>query len=268
VLIDAALSEKHVLAEKPLAATPQQGVEVLRACSESPAVIAIAENIRYRADLQKARELLQAGEIGEVFAFQMTVYFDLDGEVREVWTGRQWRRDAAFPGGFVLDAGVHPVAYLRDLLGDICELDARLLNRHPVVGGYDTMLMQLKLASGVIGQLFACYTAKVTQEIPLEWMVFGAKGSLRYSAGKLLLSRGSGAPETAFNFEPNDRGYPGQWRNFCRAIRGEEPVVSTPEKAYGDLLVIDAAMRSCRSSARVLLENETVLARSVSGLAP
>jgi predicted dehydrogenase len=260
VLIDAVLSEKHVLAEKPLAATPQQGVEVLRACSESAAVIAVGENVRYRKDLEKARELLGAGEIGEVFAFQMHVYFDLDAETRQVWTGRQWRRDAHFPGGFVLDAGVHPVAYLRDLLGDVCEVDARLLNRHPVVGGYDTLLMQLKLASGAVGQLFACYTAKVTNEVPLEWTLFGSKGSLRLHRDRLLLWRGNGGPETTFSFDSDDRGYGAQWRNFCRAIRGEEPVLSTPEKAYDDLLVIDAAMRSAQCCRRVVLGNEIALA--------
>lgn len=250
VLIDSVLCKKHVIAEKPLAATPQDGVEVLRACSESSAVIAIAENVRYRSDLAKGRELVQAGEIGSVFAFQMQVYFDLDAETRQVWTTRKWRRDAYFPGGFVLDAGVHPVAYLRDLLGEISELDALLLNRHPVVGGYDTLLMQLTLANGAIGQLFACYTARVTREVPLEWILFGSRGSLQLSGSRLLLSKGNRDRETAFSFDPDDRGYAAQWRNFYGAIRGNEPLLSTPEKAYGDLLVIDAAMHSARRKKR------------------
>jgi len=116
VLIDAMRSGKHVLAEKPLAATPEQGLAVL----DTPApnsVVAIAENFRYRRDLAKAREILAQGLIGEVFAFQLSVKFHLDAEVRRGWTERPWRRDPKYPGGFLLDAGVHPVSFLRDLLG-------------------------------------------------------------------------------------------------------------------------------------------------------
>jgi len=79
VLIDAMRSGKHVLAEKPLAATPEQGLAVL----DTPApnsVVAIAENFRYRRDLAKAREILAQGLIGEVFAFQLSVKFHLDAE--------------------------------------------------------------------------------------------------------------------------------------------------------------------------------------------
>ena len=44
-----------------------------------------------------------------------------------------------------------------------------------------------------------------------------------------------------------DRGYPAQWRNFCSAIAGKESIIATPEKAYDDLVVIDAALRSAKS---------------------
>jgi hypothetical protein len=37
---------------------------------------------------------------------------------------------------------------------------AQVLDRHPLIGGPDSLLMQWKLQNNVVGQYFACYTAK------------------------------------------------------------------------------------------------------------
>lgn len=75
VLIDAVNAGKHVLAEKPIAATRREALRVLKTCSKSNRVVAIAENFRFRGDLRRARELLQEWAIGDVFAFQLQVCF-------------------------------------------------------------------------------------------------------------------------------------------------------------------------------------------------
>jgi predicted dehydrogenase len=163
----------------------------------------------------------------------------------------------------VLDASIHAVAYLRDLLGDVAELDARVLDRHPIVGGPDSLLMQTKMVSGAVGQFFACYTAKVHRETFLGLTVFGSQGSLHLTPGRLAWTTGGGASETLYRFDAADRGYRAQWRNFCRAVRGKEKIISTPENAYGDLMVIDAALRSARSGQRMILPNQPVAAAQV-----
>lgn len=255
VLIDSVRAGKHVIAEKPIAATPAEGLEVLRACSETPKVVLIAENYRYRQDLLKAREILMSGAIGALFAFQLNVRFDLDAEVRRIWTERPWRRDATHPGGFVLDAGVHPVSFLRDLVGEITEVFAQTLNRHPDITGPDSLIMQMKLDNDAAGQYFACYTAKGKRETLLDLTVFGSRGTLEIRPGRVEWSRDR-EMVGSFKVPKADRGYPRQWRNFCNAIQSGEAVVSTPEKTFGDLLVIDAALRSAREQKPVKLTSK------------
>ena len=53
--VDAVRAVKHVVAEKPLAATLQQGRRVLQTDSESQVLVCVAENFRYR------RPIVQAG---------------------------------------------------------------------------------------------------------------------------------------------------------------------------------------------------------------
>ena len=244
---------KHVIAEKPLAATPQEGRRVLKECYKSKCVVVVGENFRYREDLIKAKDLIAAGAIGAPITFQVNVKFDLESKARTVWVTRPWRKNPRHPGGFILDAGVHPVSGLRDLLGEISEVYAHVFKRGRVVKGPDNLLMQLKLKSGVVGQCFFSYTVREEEEVPLELTVYGERGTIRVTSGKLMWVRHTGRAARVYSFPKYDRGSPGQWMNFFAAIRGEEAVASTAEDAYRDLTVIDAALRSSQSGRKVHL---------------
>jgi predicted dehydrogenase len=251
VLIDAVRAGKHVMAEKPICATPREGRRVLSECGKAKRVVAVGENFRYRRDILKAKQLIAAGKIGEIFTFQLNVKYDLDSEARRVWITRGWRKNPRHPGGFLLDAGVHPVAALREILGEVTELCASVAGRSRILQGADSLLMQLKLSSGAVGQCFFCYTAKEEKEIGLDFTVYGTKGAVRITDGAVTLTRGAGIPPRVYKDRQFDRGYPAQWRNFCSAIAGNESIIATPEKAYGDLVVIDAALRSAKSGRNV-----------------
>ena len=252
VLGDAVRAGKHVLAEKPIAATPQEARGVLKECSKQRSIVVIGENYRYRSDLIKARQLIGDGKIGEVFAFQIDVKFDLGAKARRVWVSRGWRKNPRHAGGFLLDAGVHPVAALRDVLGEVAELCAYVCDVGPVLRGPDSLLLQLKLTSGAIGHCFFCYTAKQEKEYGLDFVVYGTRGSVRVDEdGKVAWARSVGAAPRIYESPHFDKGYERQWRNFCAAIRGKEAVISTAESAYRDIEVIDAAFRSAGSGRKI-----------------
>jgi len=253
VLIDAIRSGKHVLAEKPIAATPREARRVLKEHSKQRSVVMVGENFRYRRDLIKARQVIAGGKIGEVSSFQVDVKFDLDAKARRIWISRGWRKNPRHPGGFLLDAGVHPVAALRDLLGEVSELHAYVSDVSSVLKGPDNLLMQLKLTNGVIGHCFFCYTAKQQFESGLDFVVYGTLGSVRVGNGRVIWSHAVGSRPHLYEIHAFEPGYIDQLKNFCAAILGKEDITSTPEKAFGDLLVIDAALRSAMSGRKVCL---------------
>ncbi len=255
IILDALRSGKHVLAEKPIAATAEQAREVVRAgagCGDR--ILEIGENFRYRADILEAARIVREGRIGEVFAFQVHVQFDFDDEKRQVWTGRSWRRQPEHAGGFLLDSGVHSVCGVREILGEIVQVYAQTLDRHPTIGGPDTLLMQLTLAGGAIGHYFSTYTARDDHETVFDLVAFGSRGTLRLTEGKVIWNRERGTDQRVHEPEDYDRGYPGQWANFYGAIRRGEAVISTAHKALVDLLVIDAALRSAAGGRSELLQ--------------
>ncbi len=253
VLLDAIRAGKHVMAEKPIAATVCEARTIVQAAERSSQIVLIGENFRYRPDLALAKQLVESGSVGDIFAFQLKVNFDITAPSRQPWISRGWRHEARHHGGFILDAGVHPVAALRDVLGEVNSVSAQTLDNSSVVHGPDSLLMQVRMESGVVGHCFFCYTAKEAKESPLDFAIFGTKGVLRVAPSTVTIVRGGESPREVTRTKAKPGEYLNQWRNFGRAIRGEEQVISTARKAYGDLAVIDAALSSSESGGPVLV---------------
>src|SRR5713226_9617593 len=181
ILVDAIRAGKHVMAEKPLAATVAEGREVLRACKGTRKVIAVGENFRYREDVIRAREIIAGGEIGDVYCFQIASRVDLLTDFRRPWFEKgTWRHSPPHPGiGMISDMGVHVTSSLRDILGEVSEVYAQMLDTAPTTEGPDTILVQLTLCNNAVGHYLACYSAKVIKESVFDFMALGKTGSLQ-----------------------------------------------------------------------------------------
>ena len=78
----AAAAGKHVFTEKPIAATLPEIDDMIRATREAGVLLGVNAVTRYRQGIRMAKELLDAGEIGEIrmvrhtYAFPATGYAD------------------------------------------------------------------------------------------------------------------------------------------------------------------------------------------------
>jgi len=265
VLLDALHAGKHVMAEKPIAATLDEAYMIVREADGRSQVCLIAENFRYRLDLAQMRSLVDSGAIGNVIAFQLKVNFDVTAAARQPWISRGWRHYGRHAGGFVLDAGVHPIAALREVLGEVSEVYAQTLNSSSLVHGPDSILMQVRMKSGVPGHCFFCYTAKEARENALDFAIFGTEGVLRTGRKLIKVTRGPGRKHESVKTSGRYGEYLRQWQNFCAAIRGEEQIISTARKAFGDLAVVDAALRSSAAGKPCLVNHEFGVTSSGTG---
>lgn len=255
VLIDAILAGKHVLAEKPIAATLVEAQAVLRACKNTSKVVAIAENFRYREDVAKARELIAGGAIGGVSCFQMSTQYDVSTAFRRPWfESGTWRHTPTYPGGMITDTSIHAISSLREILGEVKELYAQVLHTSSVTEGSDSVVAQLTMTNGAVGHYLACYTAKVAKESVFDFTAFGNRGSLQLTEGEVAWLPCAGSQVLHYRPEGYDRGYTRQWRNFYGAVCGEETLLSTSTEGFRDLLVIDAMLRSAASRKVVQLD--------------
>ena len=175
--IAAARAGKHVLCEKPLALDADEARAMLRAAEEAGVVHMCAFNYRFVPAVRRARELLEAGDLGEVHHFR--------GVYRQSWgadPAREgvWRFDAAQAGGGALgDLASHVIDLSRYLVGDIESVAAQVATFVPGRTVDDAAAAAVAFAGGAIGTIEA--TRFATGDLNrFTWEVNGSKGSLGF----------------------------------------------------------------------------------------
>lgn len=115
----ALLNGKHVLCEKPLATTVKRAEEILKAQEKTGKKLMVAHNQRFTKAHQKAKELIERKELGEVLTFKTT--FGHGGP--ESWgvnkSNSTWffKKERSFTG-VAGDLGIHKIDLIHFLLND------------------------------------------------------------------------------------------------------------------------------------------------------
>ncbi len=231
---------KHVISEKPAAPDVATARALIEAWQASGRVWMVAENWRYESAFQRAAELIAEGAIGN----PITVSWLLNNPVNESnkYYHTAWRRSGDFPGGFLLDGGVHHVAVLRLLLGEVEAVQAFVRQVRPDLPPADTLSATLRFASGALGAYTVTYAAPHYAAEPME--IMGTKGRLRVDRGLLqLIVEGETRDE-----KPALRdGVDGELAAFIAAVLDGAAHINTPEQGLTDVAVVAAMLESART---------------------
>ena len=181
-VIAAARAGKHVVCEKPLALDAAQAREMLSAVSEADVVHMCAFNYRFVPAVRRAREMLEAGDLGEVRHFR--------GTYRQSWGADPeregvWRFDPSLAGGGALgDLASHVVDLARYLVGEIDGVAAQVATFVPGREVDDAIAAAVSFECGAIGTIEATRfsTANLNR---FTWEIDGSKGSLAFDLERL-----------------------------------------------------------------------------------
>src|SRR5690606_1073493 len=227
----------HVLCEKPLAISSADAEAMIAAAEARSLHFTMASKFRYVADVQKAKELIANGKIGEVVLFE------------NVFTGRvdmstRWNSNPEIAGGGVLiDNGTHSVDVARFCLGELAEVQAMEGNRIQLLPVEDTAKMFIRSRKGVLGSIDLSWS--VSKELPYFIAVSVSEGTILVGWRESKFRRAGDAEWTVFGAGYDKfAAFRGQIENFAGVVRGEESLVVTPEDALASVQVIEAAYRS------------------------
>ncbi len=110
---------KHVLIEKPAAKNSAELYAIMDAAKKNNVLVRVGFNHRYHRAFQKARELVDSGQIGEIMFIRARY-----GHGGRLGYDQEWRAKPALSGGGeLLDQGVHLIDLARWFLGDFSEID-------------------------------------------------------------------------------------------------------------------------------------------------
>jgi len=279
--IAAAEAGKHVICEKPLGRTADESHAIWQRVQAAGVKHMCAFNYRFVPAVRLAREMLEAGELGEIHHFR--------GAYLQEWMTDpsapvSWRLSADQAGSGALgDLGAHVIDLARYLVGEIGEVSGLTKtfvedrpNGHVDVD--DAFEAVIAFEGGAVGTLEASRFC-LGRKNGLTFEINGSKGSLRFELERLNELQvhlvGSKPGERAQGFrtvlvsEPEHPWWEHWWpqghmigwehtfihelHHLLTAIREDSsvgPHGATFEDGYRASEVCDAIVRSSRSGAR------------------
>ncbi len=228
---------KHVFSEKPIAPTVGEAQALIAtSLSYGDQVWMVGENWRYEEAFQVAARAIKAGRIGQ----PMFCDLSLQLPIRADYMGSTWRNSGEVPGGYLLDGGVHHVAGLRVLLGEIESVCAMTTAHREDLPPADTMSAALRFSNGVVGTYLITYAVGSAQGTDAVH-IGGREGSLRVSRGELVLERDGQSERKEFNVLISVRE---ELAAFVAAVRDGTAHRNSPQEALQDLAVVEAMLES------------------------
>jgi len=132
----ALLAGKHVFCEKPLAETAAEARELANIAREKGLITRVGHAFPRNPVHDLAKEIIEAGEIGEITMFKGCQHVDMFGDPLVPY---MWRANGELaPTGIVGDTGTHVFSFMEFLVGKVSSLIADnfiVTPKRPVVDG-------------------------------------------------------------------------------------------------------------------------------------
>jgi predicted dehydrogenase len=179
--IAAARAGKHVVCEKPLGLTADESYEMWQEAERAGVRHLCGFNYRFVPAVRLARELLEAGELGEPVHFRARYLQSWGWEADP----NLWRFDRAQAGtGAIGDLGTHIIDLARYLVGEITAVSARVRTIVPGREVDDHLVATVEFENGVVGTLEASRLARGRINSN-AFEVNGSNGSLSFDVERL-----------------------------------------------------------------------------------
>ena len=199
---------KHVHCEKPLSPTLKDSLEMVEAAEKAGVVTQVGFNYIMNPLLKLARDMVAAGELGEITGFRGIHAEDYMHDPESPYS---WRIDPIGGPGVIADLGSHIIGMARFLLGPIAEVSAdvrTVVKSRPVARGAaerkdvlvdDVARILVNFGRGCGGTIEANWIA-TGRKMQLGFELTGEKGSLVFTQerlNELWFYKAGGDPRTS-----------------------------------------------------------------------
>lgn len=268
---------KPVYCEKPLAPDAAGARRMMDAAEAAGVPTFVGFNYLKNPMTRLARQIVESGEIGEVWSFRGIHAEDYMTDAAAPWT---WRLDPSGGAGAVADLGSHIVSLARYVVGPIesvcADLDTVVATRPVAAGSTERRAVEvddqaralIRFAGGAKGTIEASWVA-TGRTMHLAFEIYGSKGSILLDMermSELALFVRTGSATDGYRRIPAGPQHP-DYAPFCpapghqlgfndiktievahvvRALAGGDPFRPDFREAWEIHKVIDAMLRSGR----------------------
>ncbi|MBP8718195.1 MAG: Gfo/Idh/MocA family oxidoreductase [Candidatus Atribacteria bacterium] len=258
----------NLMLEKPIASTIPEGKEIVEIIDHSKIKFIVAHHRRFSKLIQRAKEAVQQGELGEVIGANILWV----AKKPDDYFKQAWRIDKTYGGPLLINT-IHDIDDLRYIIGDIEEVQAFITNKFRGNEVEDSGAMNVRFKNGALATIF------LTDNCPSPWFYeactqeysffypsyydcyffFGKKASLAFPSLTLFsyekeFGEGWHRPlkkQTllAERFDVLEE----ELKHFYELIEGKVESKITASDALETLRVIDALKRSSKSGESISL---------------
>jgi predicted dehydrogenase len=254
---DALTAGKDVLCEKPTGVDAEQAAAFLALAAAHPdRTFVVGENFFYRDDLRYARALIDGGAIGRLHLMAWRHASQLVPREGR-FTGTPWRQRPQYRGGVHLDFGVHHIAQIRLLCGDVAQVHGAVQTANSTMDAPSDLALNLVFTGGAIGNYTASYPEIPVPPEPNEMRLYGTEGVLVLAGSESeqrVTRSGSDATTHTTVFRGIDNGYRAELVDFADAVQfGVRPVGSVAQ-SVANAMVVQRALDSAERAAVLALD--------------
>ncbi len=253
--LDALSAGKHVLVEKPMSRTVEEGEKMVRASRQYKRQLMVAMNVRFRYDATNLKSFVDGGELGEVFYAKAGWM-----QRQKKWTEHAWLFQKKLSGGGVLmDLGVQMLDMTMWLLGNVKAKSVKA-NTYSHVAKRDvedTAVALVHFENGVTLNLEASWTFLREDDL-FYTNLLGTRGDAQLNPLRVtkelhgnLVNLTPSKPETPTNLYKNS--YESELRHFISCLRDGTPMLSSGEESLERMRIIAAMYESAQRGKEVAL---------------
>lgn len=266
---EAAKAGKAMLCEKPLAQTREEAKAFRELPRKHAIPILIAENYRYNDEINIIKNIVAQKKIGDVIYFMQNRVINFPQDMlKNKFPAKEWRQYPQFPGGAILDTGIHDIAALHHIFGPIAKVHTFAGSQKEKFSPYSVVNVNLLFQNGLTGQFSFFCTGTEMQRPFIGLRIFGTQGEI------YLEERDCGTVNVAYNngdseqipYKPQ-QGYYHELLNFYNAVTQQEPLAVPPEIGFGDTEIIFDILESARTgevvAGDISIENKESPAKTV-----
>lgn len=228
---------KHVLCEKPIAGSVEEGRRLVRGARAFDRVFMVGENFFFTPHMETARRWVKEGKLGKLRLVEASQLFLTTPDNKYAKTA--WRKRPKHVGGFIADAGVHVANIVRETFGMPRGVRNVTALANPALAPLDTALALFTLPGGALGVWRSCFSVRTSGEVPML-RAFGSRANLEIYYGCSLLLVHDRKPVVAKSAR---NGFYHELRHFAAAVVGSERLRFEPPAALADLELMARIVR-------------------------
>lgn len=267
----AILAGKHVVVEKPAAATSAEVEELARLAKEKDVLFTVYQNRRFDGDFQTVRALIEGGDLGDIRTFESRFDRFVEGRAQ-----KEWKRQGGPGVDLLYDLGIHQIDQVYSLYGTPDDVYADLGHERPESPGVDSYTILMNYP----GLKVTLEAGEVEPAAGPRFLVNGTKGGyMKFGSDPQpeQIEGGMSPTDAGFGCEEKERwgtvcsaDSPGSeeyckphpaathagnylwfYHNLREALLGKRSLEVTPEDAANVMRILEACRKSAEDGRKV-----------------